>query len=203
MRTSSHQSTIRFQVQKTGAAGRQTHKSRQTEAAKPSGMRITIIRETQALRATAVLNDFAAESRDSINQAGQNPDQEVDDGLAYKDISNFLYYTSTCMFYGITVAGSCLIPSVDEIFEFVGVICVNCVAFMFPSIFYLTASRRYHAHRTQLVEGFGGDSSTQKIKRNKCLEACCYAQITIGAIAFVAGMFNNIHGLIDTDKGEH
>ena len=40
-------------------------------------------------------------------------------------------------------------------------------------------------------------------KRNKCLEATAYFQIAFGIVVFCAGMLNNIHGLIDTSKGEH
>ena len=64
--------------------------------------------------------------------------------LEKAEISSFTYYVSTIIFFTVTVIGACVIPSVDIIFEFVGVIGVNCMAFLFPAVFYLTASKRYH-----------------------------------------------------------
>jgi len=58
-------------------------------------------------------------------------------------MSNTAYYVTTILYFTLTVVGACLIPSVDIIFEFVGVICVNCMAFMFPAVFYLTAAKKY------------------------------------------------------------
>ena len=73
---------------------------------------------------------------------------------------------------------------------------LNCLAFMFPSTFYLTAVKRYHKNNSALL-------NPSVTKRNKCLEATAYFQIAFGIVVFCAGMFNNIHGLIDTSKGEH
>jgi len=159
--------------------------------------RITIIRETQTLRKTAALGavDPLRESEGSINQKAKEVGEPMD-GLAYKDMKDSYYYSSTIIYYALIIVGSCLIPSVDEIFEFVGVICVNCLAFMFPSTFYLTAVKRYHKNNSALL-------NPAVTKRNKCLEATAYFQIAFGIVVFCAGMFNNIHGLIDTSKGEH
>ena len=62
-------------------------------------------------------------------------------------MSDYWYYSGTIAYFGLIIIGSCFIPSVDEIFEFVGVICVNCMAFLFPSFFYLKASKLYHGDR--------------------------------------------------------
>ena len=100
------------------------------------------MRKTTALASLA--GNPLRESESSINQKLAQKQEEGEGGLAYKDMKDSYYYASTLLYYSLMVVGSCLIPSVDEIFEFVGVICVNCLAFMFPSTFYLTASSRYH-----------------------------------------------------------
>lgn len=166
--------------------------------------RISIIRETQTLRnKTAIVTNYVVtQSHHSVNEGDGdhqpvNPKpQEQQNGLAYKDMSDFLYFTATIIFFVLQVAGSCFIPSVDLIFEFVGVICVNCMSFLFPSIFYLTASKKYHANRINTLKSFNSTSDWGVIKRNKCLEMSSYVHIVLGVICFFAGMFNNIHGLV-------
>ena len=78
-----------------------------------------------------------------------------DDGLAYKDMKDVYYYTGTMLFYAVIIVGSLFIPGVDEIFELVGVICVNALAFLFPATFYITAARRAHSkQRTETLSKF-------------------------------------------------
>jgi hypothetical protein len=113
-------------------------------------------------------------------------------------MSSFYYYTSTIIYFGLILVGSCFIPSVDVIFEFAGVICVNCMSFLFPSFFYLHASKRYHASREQTLQSFT-KTEGHPIQRNLLLEFCAWFQIGLGVVAFVAGMFNNIHGLINDE----
>jgi len=61
------------------------------------------------------------------------------------------YYGASLAYFGLIVAGSILIPSVDEIFEFVGAICVNGLSFIFPAIFYIVADSRYKFNREAVV----------------------------------------------------
>ena len=84
----------------------------------------------------------------------------VDDGgLAYKDMNDVYYYVGTIFYYGLAVFGSCVIPAVDEIFEFIGTICVNCIGFIFPAIFYLSASRRYYRKREGLLSAHNNENT--------------------------------------------
>ena len=77
----------------------------------------------------------------------------------YKDMSNCLYYTATLSFFTTIVFGSCVVPNVDIIFQFVGAICSNCMAMIFPALFYLTAVKRAQKDVTQ-----------ETPPRKKCLE---------------------------------
>lgn len=72
-----------------------------------------------------------------------NEDDEEDGGLAYLDMKDKYYYGATLTYFFIIVFGAITIPSVDTIFEFVGSICINCLSFFFPGIFYLFANWRY------------------------------------------------------------
>ena len=124
----------------------------------------------------------------SMNETDPNETVEGEDIPTYKDISNFLYYTSSLSFFGLTVVGSCFIPDVDIIFEFVGAICVNCMAFIFPAVFYLTATNRIQK-----------EMGSKAPPRRKFLECTAYLKLVLGTVAFCAGMFNNIYGIINGD----
>jgi amino acid permease len=112
------------------------------------------------------------------------------------------YYTSTMIFYVVIVIGSIFIPGVDEIFELVGVICVNSLAFLFPAVFYLTAAKRAHSkQRTETLSKFdpSGDSIP---KRNKCLEFTAWLQLIGGICAFSAGMYNKVNQIFFSEHHE-
>ena len=95
----------------------------------------------------------------------------IQQGLAYKDMQPKYYYSITILFWGLILIGSVFIPSVDEIFEIIGVVCVNCIAFLFPGFFYLSASKKYHAsNRTETLSKF--EPGQSYIARNKVLEYC-------------------------------
>ena len=67
--------------------------------------------------------------------------------LAYKDMNDSYYYMATLILYGVSVLGSCVIVNIKPIFEFISVICVDCLAFVFPSVFYLIARRIFSRQR--------------------------------------------------------
>lgn len=67
--------------------------------------------------------------------------------MAYKDMKNGYYYGTTIFYYYVIVAGAILIPSVDEIFEFVGAICGCSLGFLFPAFFYIYANSKYPENR--------------------------------------------------------
>ena len=147
------------------------------------------------------------ERESGINIRGDSNASSVKDanleegGLAYLDMKNSYYYGATLTYFGLIVAGSILIPSVDEIFEFVGAICVNALSFILPALFYLIADSRYKFNREAVIDGF--KNKGQPPPANKTLIFSAYFQLTLGIGAFCLGMFNNIHGLIHPETGEH
>ena len=98
-----------------------------------------------------------------------------------------IYYLSTISLYSLTVLLACIIPDVDVIFEFVATISVNCLAFIFPAVFYLMAKHKYR---------------NQHDKVSVHLVRCAYLQLAMGILAFVAGMTNNIYGIISGDDAD-
>jgi len=124
-----------------------------------------------------------------------------DGGLAYLDMKDSYYYGATLAYFGLIVAGSILIPSVDEIFEFVAAICVNMLSFLMPAVFYLVADSRYKFNREAVVNVHMNKGTPPPA--NKILICSAYFQLLLGIAAFCLGMFNNIHGLINEDTGEH
>lgn len=103
------------------------------------------------------------------------------------------YYTITIIFWAIILIGSTFIPSVDEIFEIIGVVCVNCIAFLFPGVFYLVASKRYHEKHGRAATLAKFEPGEEYIPRNKVLEFCAYLQILGGICALIAGLYNKIN----------
>ena len=105
-------------------------------------------------------------------------------------MSDCIYYTASVTLYGLSVFGACVIPDVDVIFEFVASISVNCLAFIFPSVFYLMAKKKYGSQYDEV---------------STFLVICSYLQFLLGIVAFVAGMTNNIYGIVngsDSDNTE-
>lgn len=64
---------------------------------------------------------------------------------------DFFYYMATFVYFALVVAGACVIPAVDEIFEFVATISVNALAFIFPSFFYLMARKKYKSNLRESI----------------------------------------------------
>lgn len=63
--------------------------------------------------------------------------------LAYKEMSNTIYYPVTILFYAVIVFLGILIQDIEIIFNFVGAISVSCVAFLVPGYFYLVACEKF------------------------------------------------------------
>ena len=57
------------------------------------------------------------------------------------------YYSGTIGFYILMVLGSCYIPSVDVIFEFIAAFTINFLGFILPSLFYLKGDSEYRKQR--------------------------------------------------------
>lgn len=53
------------------------------------------------------------------------------------------YLIGTLSFYAVAIAGAILIGSVTVIFDFVSAFAVSATSFVFPGLFYLTASKRF------------------------------------------------------------
>ena len=94
-------------------------------------------------------SDIQNETKDHSPEANkeEKPKDQQDQQLAYKDMSNCQYYTCTVLYFGLAMLGSCLLDQVDIIFEFVASISVNCLAFIFPSVFYLVGRNMLYKKR--------------------------------------------------------
>ena len=118
-------------------------------------------------------------------------------------MNDFFYYMTTFVYFVFVVIGACVIPSVDEIFEFVATISVNALTFIFPSCFYLMARKKFKSNLRQSIQHKASDDGSKEDKgsvispkEDRFLVICSYLQITMGIFCFGMGMFNNIHGLI-------
>ena len=111
------------------------------------------------------------------------------------------YYFTTILIYCLAVLGSCVIPSVDLIFEFIGTVCVNFMSFLFPAFFYLKASS--NLVKDPLIpdqSGTDSSASTPPAKSSQTLRWISVLQIVVGVVAFVLGMFNNIYGIMNHES---
>ena len=180
------------------------------------------MRETQTIRQTSkictIIRDGSNpqdnyKSRQSVNKSLDKSAFSDDegqghaaDGLAYKDMKAAYYYGATLTYFGLTILGACAIPDVDIVFEFIGTICVNALTFIFPTLFYLVAKRKF-ADRIRTLNKFTDDPAPQSgsscwsfLDDDTFLTICCYANFTLGCVAFIAGMTNNVYGLVSGDE---
>lgn len=107
------------------------------------------------------------------------------------------YYVSTLIFYALIIVGSLFIPGVDEIFEIVGVVCVNALAFLFPACFYLSASNKVMkaGARTETLSNFDPSITSSQPKVTTYLRVTAWMQLIGGVCAFCAGMYNQINSI--------
>ena len=68
-------------------------------------------------------------------------------------MKNVYYYGLTLTYYFLIVFGAIFIPSVDIIFEFVGVICGVSLSFIFPAVFYIYGDMMYPENREYKSHG--------------------------------------------------
>lgn len=113
---------------------------------------------------------------------------KVETKLEYKEMNDCYYYFATIGFQAVVVFAACSIPHVDIVFNLVEVICVNCICFFFPALFYLIAAHKKQVrNENQRLLG----KSINDIPRNKTLEWCSYITFILGVIAFTLGAIDN------------
>jgi len=97
--------------------------------------------------------------------------------LAYKDMNMCYYVTATLTVYGLAILVAILIDDISKVFDFVGAISSSAQCFIFPSWFYLGATKQ-----------FGG--------ANSGLKCSCYCFIVIGFLNFVLGIYAAIDNIL-------
>ena len=100
---------------------------------------------------------------------------------------NSLYYSITLLMYAGIIFLSCVVPKVDDLFELIAPVCVNCLAFIFPSVFYLKGRSKFKHLNSPEGQGKWVFSA--------------YIQLGLGIIAFVLGMINAAHSFAN-EHGE-
>jgi cobalamin synthase len=97
--------------------------------------------------------------------------------LAYKDMKASYYYGSTILCWALILVMSIVIQSVTIIFDFASAFAVTALAFVFPAMFYLRASKR-----------FGGGT--------KGYERACYFYFVLGVCNCILGCTSTVLGII-------
>ena len=97
------------------------------------------------------------EEIDGNDKKDQNQHKEQE-GLAYKDMSNLYYYLSTILLFFTEAAIACVVKSVDDVFSLLAAIAVTCLGFLFPSMFYLFAEKRWLLERQNLLKKHGNEN---------------------------------------------
>ena len=147
-RMSSHQSMIRAHKNTSSMIGR---------ASKASI--VSTVRETQTLMAVIRSSKKDGENlRNSSLNENENlggEEQEISNKLAYKDMKDIYYYSSSILCLATTCFLACVVPNVSIVFNLVSIVSCNCTSFFFPSLFYITAAKRYYASRENLLQDHG------------------------------------------------
>lgn len=86
-------------------------------------------------------------------------DQVVSTGLAYKDMKDCYYYTASILCLASICFLACVVPNVSIVFNLISIISCNCTSFFFPSIFYITAAKRYYFSRNSLLEDHNNNTT--------------------------------------------
>ena len=72
--------------------------------------------------------------------------------LAYKDMKDLYYYSASILSLAAICFLACVVPNVSIVFNLVSIVSCNCTSFFFPSIFYITAAKRYYGSRNALLD---------------------------------------------------
>lgn len=134
-RMSSHQSMIR--AMKNTEGGVDGVKSRVTSI-------VSIIRETQTLMASVKVPNLKGSQ---VNEDGTETEEGISNKLAYKDMKDVYYWSASLISLAIVCFLAIEVPNVAIVFNLVSIVSCNCTSFFFPSIFYISAAKRYYADR--------------------------------------------------------
>lgn len=85
------------------------------------------------------------ENHDDYTNAVAGENQQ--DTNFYGDISFKAYFVTTTIIVLTQLVGACTIDFINKIVPWTSIISTNCIEFLFPSLFYLVALRRYHHHQ--------------------------------------------------------
>ena len=143
-RMSSHQSMIRAHKNTASMVGQSFKASI-----------VSTVRETQTLMAVIRPSTQKGDNlrNSSLNEnldAGEEP--EISNKLAYKDMKDLYYYSSSILCLATICFLACVVPNVAIVFNLVSIVSCNCTSFFFPSLFYITAAKRYYASRENLLQ---------------------------------------------------
>ena len=143
------------------------------------------------------VNIVADDNNDLRASANSSKDptegKKIGTKLAYKDMNDCFYYFATIAYQALVVFAACSIPHVDIVFNLVEVLCINCICFFFPAIFYiLAANKKQKRDASKSILSKAGDEP-----RNKTLEICSYITFILGVIAFVLGGIDYYNSVIE------
>jgi len=93
-------------------------------------------------------------------------------------MKNVYYYSATLILFGLQILISIFVNDVTAVFDFVAAIAVSCLGFIFPSVFFLTASKRY------LKDGHKKSYGYERF--------LSYLNLFLGIVAFILGILSNV-----------
>ena len=86
------------------------------------------------------------------DESMEGDEQVLSNKLAYKDMKDIYYYSASILSLATICFLACVVPNVSIVFNLVSIVSCNCTSFFFPSIFYITAAKRYYLGRNSLLE---------------------------------------------------
>ena len=108
--------------------------------------------------------------------------------MAYKDMKDSQYYTSTILLFILEATCAILIQDVTTVFGLLGAVAVTCLGFFFPGLFYIFSERR-----------FGRQSSAVSKRVLNYRYSLAWVHVVIGVVATVVCLYSSIYGIINPD----
>ena len=108
-------------------------------------------------------------------------------------MNNLYYYLSTLLLYSIEATLAILVSDVTVVFDFVAALCVTCIGFGFPAVFFITAHNKYGQQ----------EKDQEKITYRKSIRKWAYFHGVLAVIVCIVCLTNNIIGLISGEGGGH
>lgn len=100
------------------------------------------------MRETANLMNLARASWRVLEEEKAEAREEA--AMDYKYMNESYYYSATIILFLLEAILAIIIPDIDIVFNFVSAFAVSCLGFLFPSVFFIYAEKKFEINKLVL-----------------------------------------------------